>query len=250
MARRHVVPSLPVSSLATLVLATCTIAQGLLEATQAKSPAVESQGPRVRQATDQGAAAQDLFDDPLPEGATLRLGTTRLRQRQGVEGVAFSPDGTQLVSTGWGDSIRFWDVKTGRQIRRLKTANGEGTFAVAFSPDGSTFATAGADSSVRIWDVASGTVLLELQDEGGYDAHAVVFSPNGDLLATGSGKGGAVIKIWNLNSGGEPKIIDNAHDRDLASLVFVPDGKRLISSGVTLERTGERYVRFVSQIRM
>lgn len=297
MTHRHAVPSRPVSSLAILVLTTCSIAQGLLAATQAKSPAVESQEPRVPQATDEGAAAQDLFDDPLPEGATLRLGTTRLRQRQGVEGVAFSPDGTQLVSTGWGDSIRFWDVKTGRQIRRLKTANGEGTFAVAFSPDGqllasvgergsvrlwdlgtgelqfnvvahvrhshgarvygvafspdgSTFATAGADSSVRIWDVASGTVLLELQDEGGYDAHAVVFSPNGDLLATGSGKGGAVIKIWNLNSGGEPKIIDNAHERDITSLVFVPDGKRLISSGVTLERTGERSVRFVSQIRM
>src|SRR6476620_7270393 len=55
----------------------------------------------------------DQFGDPLPEGAIVRLGTTRLRNGQGVEGVAFSPDSKTLVSCGWDNSIRFWDVATG-----------------------------------------------------------------------------------------------------------------------------------------
>jgi WD40 repeat protein len=66
--------------------------------------------------TNQPAEVTARFDrlgDPLPAGAALRLGTIRLRQNQHVEGVAFSPDGKTLVSTGWDDTIRFWDPATG-----------------------------------------------------------------------------------------------------------------------------------------
>ena len=83
---------------------------------------------------------RDLFGDSLPEGAVARMGTVRLRQRQGAMGVAFSPDGKKLVSTGWGDSIRLWDVRSGRMVRRFRGTERNGTFAVAFSPDSKTIA--------------------------------------------------------------------------------------------------------------
>src|SRR6476619_2491922 len=55
----------------------------------------------------------DCFGDPLPAGAMLRLGTTRLRQGDDAEGVAFSPDGRILASAGMDESINFWDTATG-----------------------------------------------------------------------------------------------------------------------------------------
>src|SRR5689334_12715341 len=72
--------------------------------------------------------------DPLPEGVLTRLGTTRLRHGGTVNGVAFSPDGKQLATCAWEDSIRIWDPITGRQLQRLQLSEGDATFAVAYSP--------------------------------------------------------------------------------------------------------------------
>jgi WD40 repeat protein len=63
--------------------------------------------------------------DPLPTGAVARLGSGRLRAGSGVHRMAFSPDGTKLVSwsDAWGDSpavLAVWDAKSGRPLRRVE----------------------------------------------------------------------------------------------------------------------------------
>ncbi len=236
----------------------------------------------------EGIAREDSFGDPLPGGALVRMGTVRLRQRQGAMGVAFSPAGTRLASCGWGDSIRLWDVRSGRTVRRFRGSERNGSFAVAFSPDGAkmasvgegglvrlwdvatgeelwkaerhkgrtfgvafapdglTFATAGGDKSIRLWDAATGEEILELNREDRFhDHHAVAFSPDGRLLASGAGK---AILVWDLEAGGEPRVIDNVHGRELVSLVFAPDGKALLSGGHRfVSRTTESGVRVARQ---
>src|SRR5215510_11798731 len=71
-------------------------------------------------------AAEDVRDassEPLPNGALLRLGTTRLRPAGNVGHMAFSPDGRKLAS--WSnelyvtDTLSIWDVRTGRLMRRV-----------------------------------------------------------------------------------------------------------------------------------
>jgi WD40 repeat protein len=58
----------------------------------------------------------DLFGDPLPAGATVRLGTTRFRHESRVECAAFSPDGAILASSTGGRHIYLWNAATGEQI--------------------------------------------------------------------------------------------------------------------------------------
>ena len=53
----------------------------------------------------------------------------------GVYSVAFSPDGKILASGSRDETIKLWDVKTGKELATLK-GHPEGVNAVAFSPDG------------------------------------------------------------------------------------------------------------------
>jgi WD40 repeat protein len=79
--------------------------------------------------------------------------------------VAFSPDGKTLASASWDQTIKLWDVQTGKELATLKGHTGWVT-SVAFSPDGKTLASAGgerseessgsADRTIKLWDVQTG----------------------------------------------------------------------------------------------
>ena len=75
----------------------------------------------------------------------------------GVTSVAYSPDGKQLASGSWDNTIRFWDVKTGKPIRLSDHPYLEGltlsVLSVAYSPDGKQLASGSWDNTIRLWDV-------------------------------------------------------------------------------------------------
>src|SRR5262249_30149973 len=72
-----------------------------------------------------------------------------------VGGVAFSPDGKQLVTAGGDGTVRLWDAETGRERRTLK-GHKDAVCAVAFSPDGKTVASASHDRTIKLWDTETG----------------------------------------------------------------------------------------------
>jgi len=72
--------------------------------------------------------------------------------------VAFSPNGELLAAAGhW---PRIWDIKTGREIRRLVETRDPTFGPVDFRPDGKVLATGSQDGKVRLWDVETGSELL------------------------------------------------------------------------------------------
>jgi WD40 repeat protein len=182
-----------------------------------------------------------------PDGATLAAGTggyitsggtTRLWDVAAGEylgyvpglgsmsRVAYSPDGSLMVTTAAVSGLRVWDVSAGELLYQLGEEYSD-TQDIAFSPDGALLAVAGPTREVVLWDMAAGEQTAAL--EGHEDmVSAVAFSPDGAVLVSGSYDGTLV--FWDAASGerleefGEP-------DTAIYSLAFSPDGATLAATG-------------------
>ena len=72
-----------------------------------------------------------------------------------VDSVAFSPDGKFLASGSSHDTVKLWDVATGKVLRTLAGY----TFwvhSVAFSPGGKLLASGSWDNTVKLWEIEEG----------------------------------------------------------------------------------------------
>ena len=67
-----------------------------------------------------------------------------------VNGVAFSPDGTRIVSGG-ADHVRLWNARTGQPVGLPLAGHAGPVNSVAFSADGTRIASGSLDHTVRVW---------------------------------------------------------------------------------------------------
>lgn len=125
------------------------------------------------------------------------IGEPQPGHSQMVMGLAFSPDGSMLVSGGWGDqSVRRWDARSGQAIGAALAPHPSGLGAVAFAPDNQRFASGDVDGNLRLWDAKTGCLVAEARHPGG--VASLVFAGNGGLV---SGGYEGVVKIWNIGQG-------------------------------------------------
>ena len=67
-----------------------------------------------------------------------------------VYAVAFSNDGTRIVSGGKGLSLNIWDASTGVKLKEL-WGHTKLVYSVAFSSDGTKIVSGSLDRSVQVW---------------------------------------------------------------------------------------------------
>lgn len=137
--------------------------------------------------------------------ATGRLLQTFAAHEVGVSGVAFSPDGKWLVTSGQDSrldpahlsrslaamkhSIKLWDTATW-QLRTSLEFVGTGGGLAGFSPNSRMLAVT-SQNGVTLYDVPSLQAVKTLSAGGG----VVRFSADGQWLARGNGNG---IALWNV----------------------------------------------------
>lgn len=91
-------------------------------------------------------------------GAPFKFNTSLREQHSNfIYGVAFSPDGSKLVSVGADRKIWLYSGTTGEATGQIGDGEHKGSvFAVSWAKDSSQFVTASADQTVKIWDVEAG----------------------------------------------------------------------------------------------
>jgi len=143
-----------------------------------------------------------------------------------VNSVAFSPDGKTALSGSHDDTVKLWDLATGRIIKTLE-GHSDNVNSVTFSPDGKTALSGSIDYKMKWWDLATGNVIKTLEGHSSF-VNSVAFSPDGKTALSGSWDN--TVKWWNLATGNVIKTF-KGHSNNVKSVAFSPDGKTVLSSG-------------------
>lgn len=141
-----------------------------------------------------------------------------------VSGIAFSRDGSRLVTASWDGTARIWDVESGKELRVLD--DGSSLWSADFSPDGSRVVTASQDGRPALWDAHSGA-LIDTLDDHDDSVYRVVFSPDGRTLASAAADNTA--KIWDTATTNVVLTL-SGHTDDVRDVAFSSDGMRVATA--------------------
>src|SRR5262249_17722134 len=148
--------------------------------------------------------------------------TVRFRHQDEVTHTVFSGDGKTLIAGDFSGALVFWDVTTGKELRRFRAHHGV-IHALALAPDGKTLAAAGA-RHIRLWDGPGRPVRAWKTPQN--SVLGLLFSADGKTLASRAYD--PAICLWDPATG-EKKGELKGHRGEVWAFAFSPDGRQLAS---------------------
>jgi WD40 repeat protein len=115
-------------------------------------------------------------EDELPDAKAVTA-MPRCQDERGIFQVAFSPDGTRVVSGSTDNTIRIWDALSGAEIATAVHDHQDLFFSVMFSPDGTRVIARSSDGTDIGWDAASGIQLFAVTTDHTTTSTPRLFSP-------------------------------------------------------------------------
>ncbi len=154
-----------------------------------------------------------------------------------VLGLAWSPDGATLASTGRDGTIGLWE-RSGKPRTWLQNPGSGAAVALAFRPDSRHLATGAGNGRIHTWDVISGSPIAHWQAHE-QRVSSLAWRPwpdhpqddRGELLASSSGDG---VRLWEPDST-EQITWFRGHSGWVADVTWSPDGKLLASASADSE---------------
>lgn len=153
--------------------------------------------------------------------------------------LAFTPDGTKIAVTQRDCTIRIWDTKSGKEIRRLKSfepgevGSSKQCGSILFSRDGKTMVADNIDGWIEVWDIETGKRRLRFRQyeyvSGLFPGPSLAISPDERILASWGGS--HALRLWNVADGKEIHAA-KSHGTTVHAVALSPDGRTLSTAGV------------------
>jgi len=86
-----------------------------------------------------------------------------------VTSVAYSPDGTHIVSGSWDNTIRVWNATTGQCVAGPFQEHTSSVPSVAYSPDGTHIVSGSDPCSIRVWKVNFFPLVIYVRKIAGFN---------------------------------------------------------------------------------
>jgi WD40 repeat protein len=138
--------------------------------------------------------------------------------------LAYSPDGSRVVTAEDDGTVRQWDSATGKPIGSPLKGPSGGVTAVVYTPDGHTIASSGLGGTMWLWNADTGDPLVHDPQNAGTGLTSVAVSPDGNMVSTGGEDD--TVRIWNPRTG------------HLRTTNHVFTDHRVAISDVTFDRSG------------
>ncbi|SDH47910.1 hypothetical protein [Nitrosomonas sp. Nm132] len=144
-----------------------------------------------------------------------------------IRSIAFSSDGSRIVSGGEDKMLRLWNIRTRQPIGEpLRGHNGTIT-SVFFSLDGARVVSGSEDKTLRLWDSRTGQLIGEPLRGHESAVMNTIFSLDGKLIASASRD--ATLRLWDASNVQFVDVPLQGHEDMVTSVVFSPDGTRILS---------------------
>jgi WD40 repeat protein/beta-lactamase regulating signal transducer with metallopeptidase domain len=174
--------------------------------------------------------------------------SSRIKASGTVGVVAVDSEG-QFVAYGIGNILHLCEMKTGKELRQIKTSGGR-IVTASFTPDGKALAIRGRNQQVSLWETQTGKELHSLSDaqviqQGGGglvlmtpgfsapERRPMALSADGKQIASADG---STVRVWETATGKELPLSDG-HRKAPSMITLSRDGKTAVSWG------GDRVVR-------
>ncbi|NES20878.1 MAG: protein kinase, partial [Symploca sp. SIO3E6] len=152
----------------------------------------------------------------------VQLRRTISGHKDTVRAVAIAPDGQMMVSGSYDQTIRLWELPSGKLLRTLLGHTRRVT-GIAISSDGKLLASSSYDRTIKLWELPSGELLYTLPRQSGKIRY-LAFSPNNRTLISTSD---LEIKLWAVNAS---QLLQPLTGRSVSARIatFCPDGQTCI----------------------
>jgi len=175
---------------------------------------------------------EDIYGIRLFDITTGKQIQSFLENIERATSIAFSPDGTRIITCSFDDRIiKIWDAATGQELRTISEDLDSVDF-ISFTPDGKyivsrsrpkqTFST-----TIIIWDANTGMKIRGISAE--YFC-PIAIHPDGSQIATVPYRRNK-IRLIDVTTGKDIKTASEftGHTDEIKSLAFSPDGKLIVS---------------------
>ncbi len=132
-----------------------------------------------------------------------------LAHELGARDLTYTPDGTQIVTTGcwlWNDEankceesdITVWNAETGEEILLFELYHEPGIiYSIDVSPDGQQVLSAAEDKQIFIWDIETGNRTLTF---AGHEDEVFIADFVADGAQIVSASGDKTVKLWDVET--------------------------------------------------